>query len=83
MSRALSGRVRSRSPTSESGGTTEKGADGRPAAKRTRKAINCEPCRTSKLKCDRLVQTSNASMQFGSDYLAGIDRVRRAFYEVR
>ncbi|KAF9649320.1 hypothetical protein BDM02DRAFT_3082401, partial [Thelephora ganbajun] len=26
--------------------------DTRPA-KRTRKAINCEPCRSSKLKCDR------------------------------
>lgn len=25
----------------------------RPPAKRSRKAINCEPCRASKLKCDR------------------------------
>lgn len=29
--------------------------DGRPT-KRTRKAINCEPCRSSKLKCDRFVR---------------------------
>jgi hypothetical protein len=27
--------------------------DGRPPAKRARKPINCEPCRASKLKCDR------------------------------
>ncbi|KAF9482002.1 hypothetical protein BDN70DRAFT_854145 [Pholiota conissans] len=27
--------------------------DGRPPTKRARKAINCEPCRNSKLKCDR------------------------------
>ncbi|EKM59572.1 uncharacterized protein PHACADRAFT_49856, partial [Phanerochaete carnosa HHB-10118-sp] len=28
--------------------------EGRPSApKRARKAINCEPCRNSKLKCDR------------------------------
>ena len=27
--------------------------DPRPPAKRSRKAINCEPCRASKLKCDR------------------------------
>ena len=30
-------------------------ADGRPPTKRARKAINCEPCRNSKLKCDRQV----------------------------
>ncbi|OSD01799.1 hypothetical protein PYCCODRAFT_1412051 [Trametes coccinea BRFM310] len=28
-------------------------ADARPPPKRARKAINCEPCRNSKLKCDR------------------------------
>lgn len=27
--------------------------ESRPPAKRSRKAINCDPCRTSKLKCDR------------------------------
>lgn len=27
--------------------------DARPPTKRARKAINCEPCRNSKLKCDR------------------------------
>ncbi|KAG6820165.1 hypothetical protein H0H93_004428 [Arthromyces matolae] len=31
----------------------EQNADGRPPTKRARKAINCEPCRNSKLKCDR------------------------------
>jgi hypothetical protein len=30
-------------------------SDGRPPTKRARKAINCEPCRNSKLKCDRCV----------------------------
>ncbi|KAK7696574.1 hypothetical protein QCA50_001232 [Cerrena zonata] len=30
-----------------------------PPTKRARKAINCEPCRNSKLKCDRLVLCSN------------------------
>ncbi|KAF9468850.1 fungal-specific transcription factor domain-containing protein [Collybia nuda] len=31
----------------------EQNGDGRPPTKRARKAINCEPCRNSKLKCDR------------------------------
>jgi hypothetical protein len=30
--------------------------DPRPPTKRARKAINCEPCRNSKLKCDRYVR---------------------------
>jgi hypothetical protein len=34
--------------------TTADSADSRPH-KRARKAINCEPCRNSKLKCDRFV----------------------------
>ncbi|KAL7282029.1 hypothetical protein ACG7TL_003496 [Trametes sanguinea] len=33
-------------------------ADARPPPKRARKAINCEPCRNSKLKCDRAVPTA-------------------------
>ncbi|KNZ75688.1 hypothetical protein J132_02318 [Termitomyces sp. J132] len=42
------GTVRGRtSPTGEQNG------EGRPPTKRARKAINCEPCRNSKLKCDR------------------------------
>jgi hypothetical protein len=36
--------------------TREHQDDSRPT-KRTRKAINCAPCRTSKLKCDRSVRT--------------------------
>ena len=32
--------------------------DTRPPAKRSRKAINCEPCRASKLKCDRYLSFS-------------------------
>jgi hypothetical protein len=35
--------------------TGEQNQEGRPT-KRARKAINCEPCRNSKLKCDRCVQ---------------------------
>jgi hypothetical protein len=47
------GTVRSRaSPPSKAG---EQNAEGRPPTKRARKAINCEPCRNSKLKCDRFV----------------------------
>ncbi|KAF8227966.1 hypothetical protein L208DRAFT_1490561 [Tricholoma matsutake] len=41
------GAVRGRSPSNAENG------DGRPPTKRARKAINCEPCRNSKLKCDR------------------------------
>ncbi|KAM6495681.1 Fungal specific transcription factor domain containing protein [Amanita muscaria] len=44
--------VRGRSsPTPGSNNDTP--TDGRPPTKRARKAINCEPCRNSKLKCDR------------------------------
>ncbi|KAF9498391.1 hypothetical protein BDN71DRAFT_1465593 [Pleurotus eryngii] len=43
------GTVRTRN-ASPSGDTQQ---DGRPPTKRARKAINCEPCRNSKLKCDR------------------------------
>ncbi|TFK74442.1 hypothetical protein BDN72DRAFT_53904 [Pluteus cervinus] len=49
---ATAGTVRPRaSPTP--GSTAEQNGDGRPPTKRARKAINCEPCRNSKLKCDR------------------------------
>ncbi|RDB20541.1 putative transcriptional regulatory protein C1F7.11c [Hypsizygus marmoreus] len=47
-SSTTTGTVRGR--TSPSG---EQNSDGRPPTKRARKAINCEPCRNSKLKCDR------------------------------
>ncbi|KAH7930037.1 hypothetical protein BV22DRAFT_1028781 [Leucogyrophana mollusca] len=43
------GTVRSR--TSPPPGSADQ--DSRPPTKRARKAINCEPCRNSKLKCDR------------------------------
>ncbi|KAG9011136.1 hypothetical protein FRB90_007456 [Tulasnella sp. 427] len=39
------------SPTHQDSSTTSSG--GQRATKRSRKAINCEPCRASKLKCDR------------------------------
>ncbi|KAH9482451.1 Fusarisetin A cluster transcription factor fsa6 [Psilocybe cubensis] len=42
-----------RGRTSPTPGVGEQPADGRPPTKRARKAINCEPCRNSKLKCDR------------------------------
>ncbi|KAF8974707.1 fungal-specific transcription factor domain-containing protein [Flammula alnicola] len=49
---STSGVVRTRtSPTP--GASGEQANDGRPPTKRARKAINCEPCRNSKLKCDR------------------------------
>jgi len=41
-------RPRNSSPSDQNG-------DGRPPTKRARKPINCEPCRNSKLKCDRFV----------------------------
>ncbi|PPQ79557.1 hypothetical protein CVT25_003439 [Psilocybe cyanescens] len=42
-----------RGRTSPTPGVGEQSNDGRPPTKRARKAINCEPCRNSKLKCDR------------------------------
>ena len=57
-SSTTAGVVRGRtSPTP--GASGEQGADGRPPTKRARKAINCEPCRNSKLKCDRFVSVLN------------------------
>ncbi|KIY71772.1 hypothetical protein CYLTODRAFT_418491 [Cylindrobasidium torrendii FP15055 ss-10] len=44
----VTGGIRPRSPTAPG----ETNGDARPQ-KRARKAINCEPCRNSKLKCDR------------------------------
>jgi len=35
-------------------------------AKRSRKAINCQPCRSSKLKCDRSVNPLNSLVQLSS-----------------
>ncbi|KAJ7122855.1 hypothetical protein C8R44DRAFT_621430 [Mycena epipterygia] len=35
------------------GSSSEQNGDGPRPTKRARKAINCEPCRNSKLKCDR------------------------------
>ncbi|KAJ7162630.1 hypothetical protein C8R43DRAFT_842028, partial [Mycena crocata] len=35
------------------GSSAEQNGDGPRPTKRARKAINCEPCRNSKLKCDR------------------------------
>ena len=37
--------------------------DARPPTKRARKAINCEPCRNSKLKCDRSEPSPSPSVQ--------------------
>ena len=49
--------VRVRSPGANGVGDSADngGSDARPPPKRARKAINCEPCRNSKLKCDRCV----------------------------
>ncbi|KAI1793010.1 hypothetical protein LXA43DRAFT_1004242 [Ganoderma leucocontextum] len=48
-------RVRSPGPgaNSRNDAVDNGGLDARPPPKRARKAINCEPCRNSKLKCDR------------------------------
>ncbi|PIL36680.1 transcription factor [Ganoderma sinense ZZ0214-1] len=48
-------RVRSPGPgaNSRNDAVDSGGLDARPPPKRARKAINCEPCRNSKLKCDR------------------------------
>ncbi|EIW62139.1 uncharacterized protein TRAVEDRAFT_163947 [Trametes versicolor FP-101664 SS1] len=46
-------RVRSPSGSGANEGNESSSADARPPPKRARKAINCEPCRNSKLKCDR------------------------------
>ncbi|KAF9076624.1 fungal-specific transcription factor domain-containing protein [Rhodocollybia butyracea] len=47
-----SGVVRGRTSPNPGSGADSSSADARPQ-KRARKAINCEPCRNSKLKCDR------------------------------
>lgn len=58
---STAGVVRSRtSPTP--GSSADQSTDGRPPTKRARKAINCEPCRNSKLKCDRLLFHFSASL---------------------
>lgn len=49
-----SSNVRQRSPSNNDGSSHP---DHKVPTKRARKAINCEPCRNSKLKCDRCVQT--------------------------
>ncbi|KAF7331761.1 hypothetical protein MKEN_00056000 [Mycena kentingensis (nom. inval.)] len=46
------GTVRGRSSPTQGGPPDQNGDNPRPT-KRARKAINCEPCRNSKLKCDR------------------------------
>ncbi|KAG6919321.1 hypothetical protein DXG01_007454 [Tephrocybe rancida] len=71
------GTVRGRtSPTGEQNG------DGRPPTKRARKAINCEPCRNSKLKCDRFV-TMRRVMNLDNDYSLEIDPARHVCCAVR
>lgn len=54
---AVNGLVRGRTSPIP-GPSADHAADGRPPTKRARKAINCEPCRNSKLKCDRCVSHS-------------------------
>ncbi|TFK29338.1 hypothetical protein FA15DRAFT_582359 [Coprinopsis marcescibilis] len=49
---ATTGTVRARA-SPPPGHSADQPNDGRPPTKRARKAINCEPCRNSKLKCDR------------------------------
>ncbi|KAI9063445.1 hypothetical protein FKP32DRAFT_1651128 [Trametes sanguinea] len=51
--RAKQARVRSPGHGAPNEGHDGSSADARPPPKRARKAINCEPCRNSKLKCDR------------------------------
>lgn len=47
-------RVKQGRPLSPGPSAVDHQGDSRPPApKRARKAINCEPCRNSKLKCDR------------------------------
>ena len=50
-------RPRNSSPSDQNG-------DGRPPTKRARKPINCEPCRNSKLKCDRFVAERCVTIYF-------------------
>ncbi len=58
--------VRVRSPGANGTGdsTDNGGSDARPPPKRARKAINCEPCRNSKLKCDRCVSADAVRSSF-------------------
>ena len=50
-----SSNVRQRSPSNADGLSSH--PDHKVPTKRARKAINCEPCRNSKLKCDRFVSS--------------------------
>jgi len=56
--------------------------DTRPA-KRTRKAINCEPCRNSKLKCDRFVRVRRCGCFFFKCSSTGTGPVLLVFSAVR
>ncbi|KAJ7762809.1 hypothetical protein DFH07DRAFT_705596, partial [Mycena maculata] len=47
------GTIRGRTSPAPGGSSAEQNGDGPRPTKRARKAINCEPCRNSKLKCDR------------------------------
>ena len=71
--------VRVRSPGPGANGSSETadnaGLDARPPPKRARKAINCEPCRNSKLKCDRCVHTQHR-LSFPARPLAALARLR-------
>lgn len=79
---ATSGTVRGRtSPTP--GASGEQNGDGRPPTKRARKAINCEPCRNSKLKCDRFVDHPFNTLNFYRTTIQPeIDHVRPVSCEV-
>ncbi|TFK56038.1 hypothetical protein OE88DRAFT_1692901 [Heliocybe sulcata] len=78
-SATLAGTVRARgSPPPAGTGGHGSSDGGRPPAKRARKAINCEPCRSSKLKCDRnrpcsscVLRGTAAQCYPGSESMAG------------
>jgi hypothetical protein len=67
----------------ESGETSIAPQDPAPLTKRSRKILNCEPCRNSKLKCDRCDSGFHPlSMSSVDGLIAAIDPARLACSEV-
>ena len=76
---------RPHSPVAASGDIAHAADVKPPAPKRARKAINCEPCRNSKLKCDRWVSPFPLPSSHSSHLVfihVGVDHVRHASCEV-
>jgi hypothetical protein len=67
----------------ESGETSIAPQDPAPLTKRSRKILNCEPCRNSKLKCDRCDPGLHPLSAVPADFLTiAIGLARLVYFEV-